>query len=50
MALTDADPTTALLTRFYAATDNPTGLHDPIGVAVAYENGLRILQLLTLPG
>lgn len=44
-ALTDADPTTALMTRFYAATDNPADLHDPIGVALAYENVLGILQL-----
>lgn len=44
VALTDADPTTALLTRFYA-TDQPTDLHDPTGAAVAYENVLRILQL-----
>lgn len=45
VALTDVDPTTALLTRFYAATDQPTDLHDPTGAAVAYENALRILQL-----
>lgn len=45
VALTDADVTTALLTRFYAATDEPAGLHDPTGVALAYENVLRILQL-----
>lgn len=44
-ALTDADPTTALMTRFYAATDDPADLHDPIGVALAYENVLGILQL-----
>lgn len=44
-ALTDADVTTALLTRFYAATDRPNDLHDPSGVALAYENVLRILQL-----
>jgi hypothetical protein len=44
-ALTDVDPTTALLTRFYAATDQPTDLHDPTGAALAYENALRILQL-----
>ncbi len=36
-ALTDADPTTALMTRFYAATEKPASLHDPIGVALAYE-------------
>jgi hypothetical protein len=45
VALTDADPTTALLTRFYAATEEPTDLHDPTGVALAYANVLRILQL-----
>jgi hypothetical protein len=45
MALTDADPTTALMSRFYAATDEPADLHDPIGVALAYENVLGILQL-----
>ncbi|WP_270888924.1 hypothetical protein [Pedococcus sp. 5OH_020] len=45
VALTDADVTTALLTRFYAATDKPEDLHDPTGVAMAYENVLRILQL-----
>ena len=45
IALTETDVTTALLGRFYAATDEPTGLHDPIGVALAYENVLRILQL-----
>ena len=44
-ALTDADPTTALMTRFYAATDVPADLHDPVGVALAYENVLGILQL-----
>jgi hypothetical protein len=44
-ALTDADPTTALMTRFYAATEEPADLHDPVGVALAYENVLRILQL-----
>ncbi len=44
IALTDADPTTALMTRFYGATENPTALHDPIGVALAYENVLGILQ------
>src|SRR6476660_10175986 len=32
-ALTDAAPTTALMTRFYAATATPAGLHDPIGAA-----------------
>ena len=42
---TDADPATALMTRFYAATENPADLHDPIGVAIAYENVLGILQL-----
>ena len=45
VALTDADPTTALMTRFYAATAEPENLHDPIGVALAYENVLGILQL-----
>ena len=45
VALTDADPTTALMTRFYAATEEPENLHDPIGVALAYENVLGILQL-----
>lgn len=45
IALTDADPTAALMTRFYAATENPADLHDPIGVALAYENVLGILQL-----
>ncbi|KQZ90402.1 hypothetical protein ASD62_15050 [Phycicoccus sp. Root563] len=45
VALVDADVATALLTRFYGATDQPTGLHDPEGVALAYENVLRILQL-----
>lgn len=44
-ALADADPTTALMSRFYAATETPDGLHDPVGVALAYENVLRILQL-----
>ena len=44
-ALTDADPTTALMTRFYAATEEPASLHDPVGVALAYENVLGILQL-----
>jgi hypothetical protein len=44
-SLTDADPTTALMTRFYAATEEPANLHDPIGVALAYENVLGILQL-----
>jgi multidrug resistance efflux pump len=44
-ALTEADPTTALMTRFYAATEEPADLHDPIGVALAYENVLGILQL-----
>lgn len=44
-ALTEADPTTALMARFYAATEHPAGLHDPVGVAVAYENVLGILQL-----
>lgn len=44
-ALTDADPTTELMSRFYAATETPTDLHDPIGVALAYENVLGILQL-----
>lgn len=44
-ALTDPDPTTALMTRFYAATENPADLHDPIGVALAYENVLGILEL-----
>ena len=44
-ALSDADPTTALMARFYAATERPAGLHDPIGVALAYENVLKILQL-----
>ena len=44
-ALTEADPTTALMARFYAATDEPTDFHDPIGVALAYENVLGILQL-----
>ena len=44
-ALTDADPTAALMTRFYAATERPADLHDPIGVALAYENALGILQL-----
>ncbi len=45
LALADADPTTALMARFYAATEAPAGLHDPVGVAEAYENVLRILQL-----
>ena len=45
VALAGADVTTALLTRFYAATDQPEDLHDPTGVALAYENVLRILQL-----
>ena len=45
VALADADVTAALLTRFYAATDHPEDLHDPAGVALAYENVLRILQL-----
>jgi hypothetical protein len=45
LALADTDVTTALLTRFYAATDQPEDLHDPTGVALAYENVLRILQL-----
>jgi len=45
VALTDGDPTTALMSRFYAATEQPAGLHDPIGVALAYENVLGILQL-----
>ncbi|GAA2736386.1 hypothetical protein GCM10009867_20960 [Pedococcus aerophilus] len=45
IALSDADVTTALLTLFYAATDEPDGLHDPAGAALAYENVLRILQL-----
>ncbi|WP_406832872.1 hypothetical protein ABEG17_08620 [Pedococcus sp. KACC 23699] len=45
LALTETDVTTALLTRFYAATDEATGLRDPTGVALAYENVLRILQL-----
>jgi hypothetical protein len=45
VAVTDEDVTTALLTRFYAATDEPNDLHDPTGVALAYENVLRILQL-----
>ncbi|KRE56952.1 hypothetical protein [Phycicoccus sp. Soil748] len=45
VALAEADVTTALLTRFYAATDKTEGLHDPTGVALAYENVLRILQL-----
>jgi hypothetical protein len=45
VALTDADPTTALMSRFYAATEQPAGLHDPTGVALAYENVLGILQL-----
>jgi hypothetical protein len=44
-ALSDADPTAALMTRFYAATEEPVDLHDPIGVALAYENVLGILQL-----
>jgi hypothetical protein len=44
-ALADADPTAALMTRFYAATEEPANLHDPIGVALAYENVLGILQL-----
>jgi hypothetical protein len=44
-ALTDADPTTALMTRFYAAIEEPATLHDAIGVALAYENVLQILQL-----
>ena len=44
-ALTDSDPTAALMARFYAATDEPADLHDPIGVALAYENVLGILQL-----
>jgi hypothetical protein len=44
-ALTDADPTTALMSRFYDATEKPADLHDPIGVALAYENVLGILQL-----
>jgi hypothetical protein len=44
-ALIDSDPTTALMTRFYAATERPADLHDPIGVALAYENVLGILQL-----
>ena len=38
-------PTAALMTRFYAATEDPEGLDDPIGVALAYENVLGILQL-----
>jgi hypothetical protein len=45
VALADADPTAALMARFYAATETPNGLHDPVGVAQAYENVLRILQL-----
>jgi hypothetical protein len=45
VALVDADPATALMTRFYAATEAPAGLHDPDGVALAYENVLRILEL-----
>jgi hypothetical protein len=44
-ALSDPDPTAALMTRFYAATENPHGLDDPIGVALAYENVLGILRL-----
>lgn len=44
-ALTDPDPTAALMSRFYAATDEPEGLDDPIGVALAYENVIGILQL-----
>lgn len=44
-ALATTDPTTELMTRFYAATDEPAGLNDPVGVALAYENVLRILQL-----
>ena len=44
-ALSDRDPTAALMTRFYAATEEPEGLDDPIGVALAYENVLGILQL-----
>ena len=44
-ALADPDPTAALMTRFYAATEDPEGLDDPIGVALAYENVLGILQL-----
>ena len=45
VALSDPDPTAALMTRFYAATEAPGDLHDPIGVALAYENVLGILQL-----
>jgi hypothetical protein len=33
------------MSRFYAATEQPAGLHDHIGVALAYENVLGILQL-----
>lgn len=44
-ALSDADPTTAVMTRFYAATEKPADVHDPVGVALAYENVLKTLQL-----
>jgi hypothetical protein len=47
VALADADVTTALLTRFYAATDHPEGLHDPTGVCPGVRERPEDLAALT---
>ena len=39
------DPGAAVRRRTQAALDEPAGLHDPTGVAAAYEISTRILQL-----
>lgn len=48
LALTDADPTTALLTRFYAATDKPTDLHDPSRCCPGLRERSKDLAAMTL--
>ena len=43
--LVAADPGAAVRARTQAALDDPQDLHDPKGVAAAYEISTRILQL-----
>jgi hypothetical protein len=43
--LVAADPGAAVRAHVQAALDAPADLHDPRGVAAAYEISLRILQL-----
>ncbi len=43
--LVSPDPGAAVRRRTQAALDDPGGLHDPRGVAAAYEISTRIMQL-----